>query len=122
MKRSIATAIFASLFFIAFLVQPANSHLQEEKKFLRKAHPIPNSYIVVLDDSVVGEKGPFSIAPHVAADMASVYKGKVKHIYQHALNGFSIEMSEADAEALSKDFRVKFVGWPPSARDRRLPT
>ena len=109
MKRSIAFAIFASLFLIAFLAQPGTSSLQEKQRFLRKAHPIANNYIVVLDDSVVGEKGPFSIAPHVAADMASVYKGKVKHIYQHALNGFSIEMSEADAEALSKDFRVKFV-------------
>jgi subtilisin family serine protease len=109
MKRSIAFVIFASLLLIAFMVLPATSRLQEEKKFLRKAHPIANNYIVVLDDSVVGEKGPFSIAPHVAAEMASVYKGKVKHTYQYALNGFSIEMSEADAEALSQDFRVKFV-------------
>jgi len=30
-------------------------------------------------------------------------------VYKHALNGFSVEMSEADAEAMSQDYRVAFV-------------
>jgi subtilisin family serine protease len=63
----------------------------------------------VLDDSVVGERGPYSIASFVANDLAARYRGKLKHVYQHALNGFSVEMTEADAEELSQDFRVKFV-------------
>jgi subtilisin family serine protease len=57
----------------------------------------------------VGEKGRYSIAPYIAADMGASYGGNVKHVYQHALNGFAAEMSEQAAERLSEDFRVKFV-------------
>jgi subtilisin family serine protease len=64
---------------------------------------------VVFDDSVVGEKGLYSISPYIAEDMAAGYRGKMKHVFQHAINGFAAEMSEEDAEALSNDFRVKFV-------------
>jgi hypothetical protein len=80
-----------------------------QDKLHRKANKIANQYIVVLDDAVVGERGEYSIAPYIAEDMASRHRGKVGHVYKHALNGFSIEMSEAEAEALSQDFRVKFV-------------
>jgi subtilisin family serine protease len=81
----------------------------QNEKLLRKDKKIQNQYIVVLDDSVVGEKGEYSIASYVADDMASKYGGKLKHVYKHALNGFTIQMTEAQADALSQDFRVKFV-------------
>jgi subtilisin family serine protease len=45
----------------------------------------------------------------VADDLAARHRGKVQRVYQHALNGFAVEMSEADAEAMSKDFRVAYV-------------
>src|ERR1051326_6211020 len=48
-------------------------------------------------------------APYIASEMAATHRGKLKHTYQNALNGFAVEMSAADAEALSQDFRVKFV-------------
>jgi subtilisin family serine protease len=101
---ALTVAVFCLMIFAS-----VTSHSQRKEKLHRKPNKIQNNYIVVLDDSVVGEKGPYSIAPFVANDMAGRYRGKLKHIYQHALNGFSIEMSEADAEALSEDFRVKFV-------------
>ena len=41
--------------------------------------------------------------------MAANYKGKIKYVYQDALNGFAVEMSEKEAETLSLDYRVKFV-------------
>src|SRR4029434_8781353 len=41
--------------------------------------------------------------------MSTTYRGKLKHVYQNALNGFAAEMSEEDAEKLSEDFRVEFV-------------
>ncbi len=102
----ILTGLVLALTFFASV--PTRSKAQKGK-LLHKPDKIKNSYIVVLDDSVVGEKGAYSIAPYLAKDMASAYKGRLKHVYQHALNGFSVEMSEADAEALSQDYRVKFV-------------
>lgn len=101
----IAVAIVSLMMFASI---PTRSQGQKDN-ILRKAKKIQNQYIVVLDDSIVGEKGPYSIASYIADDMASKYGGKIKHVYKHALNGFSVEMTEAQAEALSKDFRVNFV-------------
>jgi subtilisin family serine protease len=110
MKKFAAILILAGLAAVVFVSQPANSQGNKEKSKLHKqANKIENNYIVVLDDSIIGEKGPYSIAPYIASDMATVYKGKLKHVFQHAINGFAVEMSEADAERLSEDFRVKFV-------------
>lgn len=99
-----AVALFCSLILVS---GPVRS--QGKGKLLKKANKIKNSYIVVFDDEVVGEKGQYSIAPYMATDMADIYRGKVKQVYKHALNGFSIEMSEEDAEKMSQDYRVKFV-------------
>ena len=110
MKKFTAILILAGLAAVVFVSQPARSQGEKEKgKLHKKANKIENNYIVVLDDSVVGEQGLYSIAPYIASDMAATYKGKLKHVFQHALNGFSVEMSEAEAERLSEDFRVKFV-------------
>src|SRR5918912_1761090 len=83
---------------------------QGPKNKLRK-HPnkVTNSYIVVLEDWAVGYAGDQSAAPQVSSDLATAVGGRVKHVYKHALSGFSIEMTEAQAEALSLDIRVKYV-------------
>jgi subtilisin family serine protease len=108
MKKVVAFLILAGLGAVLLLSAPPPTQSKNDK--LRKnANKIENQYIVVLDDTVVGEKGRFSIAPHVASELAGTYRGKLKHVYQHALNGFAVEMSAEDAERLSQDFRVKFV-------------
>ncbi len=113
MKKLAALLIMAGLCATLLLSGSANSQglgvQKGNNKFHRKANKITNSYIVVMDDDVVGEKGLYSIAPYMATDMAATYKGKLKHVYQHAINGFAAEMSEEDAERLSEDYRVKFV-------------
>src|SRR5687768_6898694 len=103
MKKFAAILILAGLGTIFLISQPVSSQ-GEKGRLHKKANKIENSYIVVLDDSVVGERGRFSIAPYIASDMASSYRGQLKHVYQHAINGFAVEMSEADAERLSQDF------------------
>ncbi len=101
----LAVTILCLMLFASF---PTRSHGQKDK--LRKnSNKIPNQYIVVLDDSVVGEKGAYSISRYVADDLAMRHRSKVTRVYQNALNGFAAEMSEADAEAMSKDFRVAYV-------------
>ena len=107
MKKVLALLIFAGLCTAVFLSTPVSS--QKKDKLRKSANKIENSYIVVLDNDVVGEEGIFSIAPYIASELSLTHKGKLKHTYQHALNGFAVEMSPEDAEALSQDFRVKYV-------------
>jgi subtilisin family serine protease len=108
MKKIAALLTVIVLGLMIFASGPTRSQ-GRSNKLVRKANKIANQYIVVLDDSVVGERGLYSIAPYIAEDMASRHRGKLKHIYQNALNGFAVEMSEEEAEALSEDFRVAFV-------------
>ena len=89
MKKVLAFLIFAGLCTAVLLSSPPGSQGKNDK--LRKnANKIENSYIVVLDDSVVGERGLFSIAPYIASELALTHKGKLKHTFQHALNGFAV--------------------------------
>ncbi|HET9786034.1 MAG TPA: S8 family peptidase [Pyrinomonadaceae bacterium] len=108
MKKLAVFLTIAVLSFMIFVSTPRPSQAHKSK-IHKQQNKIENQYIVVLDDAVVGEKGDYSIAPYIAAEMAANYKGKIKHVYKYALNGFAVEMSEAEAEALSLDFRVKFV-------------
>jgi subtilisin family serine protease len=100
----LAVAALCAMIFVSGSVQGQNKN-----KFRTKEKKAANSYIVVLEDWAVGLKGENSAAPDIAANLATIYGGKVKHIYKHAISGFSIELSEADALALSQDARVKYV-------------
>jgi len=84
---------------------------QDTSRFQRhREKSIPNNYIVVLDQDVAGTTADAGLA---AADadqvILSTSSGRVKHVYANALRGFSAEMTEADAIALSNDPRVRFV-------------
>lgn len=109
MKKIYLLLVLAGLCTVIFLSAPVRTTEAKKDKLLKNSHKIENSYIVVLDDDTVGERGLFSIAPYIASELATTHGGKLKHVYQHALNGFAVEMTEAQAEALSQDFRVKFV-------------
>lgn len=79
-------------------------------KFQRKgAEAIPGQYIVVLDESVTGPTGDQSFAGEVADTLTMIYGGNIKSIYKHAINGFAVQMTEEQAQALSEDPRVKLV-------------
>ena len=107
MKKVFAFLVLAGLCATVLFTSPVRS--QKKDKIRKSSHKIENNYIVVLNDAVVGEHGRFSIAPFVADELALTHKGKLKHVYQNALNGFAVEMSAEDAERLSDDFRVAFV-------------
>lgn len=114
MKKVCALLIFAGLCVSVFVSPSVSSQGKkgigiEMSKLRRTANKIENNYIVVLDEAVVGERGRLSIAPYIASELATTHRGNLKHVYQHALNGFAIEMTEEQAEALSLDFRVKYV-------------
>jgi len=114
MKKVCALIIFAGLCVSVFLSPSVSSQGKkgigtEMSKLRKTANKIENNYIVVLDEAVIGERGRFSIAPYVAQELAGTHRGQLKHVYQHALNGFAVQMTAEDAEALSLDFRVKYV-------------
>ncbi len=107
--KKIAVFLAVAVLGLMIIVSTPNSSSAQKSRILRVKNKIANQYIVVLNDAVVGEKGDYSIAPYIASEMAANYKGKIKHIYKYAINGFAVEMSEAEAEALSLDFRVESV-------------
>src|SRR5688572_20190972 len=78
-------------------------------KFIHAEKRVANKYIVVLDDSAAGGRGFNSRAAALASEMSAVYGGRLGRVFQYAVNGFSVEMSEARARALSSDPRVAFV-------------
>ena len=109
MKKFLALCAMLTLCAMAFLSGPTSGQNQKNKLRLKGDKKVPNSYIVVLEDWAAGPNGALSAADSLARDLVSQYGGKAKHIYKHALSGFSVEMTEAEAEALSQDYRVKFV-------------
>lgn len=90
--------------------RPDRGGNQDSARFHRHKDKIPNNYIVVLDQDATGAAGDPGVAAAEADQVvASTSSGRVKHVYAHALNGFSAEMTEDDAIALSHDPRVRFV-------------
>jgi hypothetical protein len=64
-------------------------HAKEENKFLTVSRAVGNQYIVVLKHD--------SLNPNInvlASQFANSYGGSVRHVYQHALRGFSVGMSK----------------------------
>ncbi len=122
LKRSLIGLLVITLF-VGFMIVPSSTsgrtdkgiNLQEAQgpgnveRFRRAERPVPNGYIVVLNDLAAGPKGEHSLVPTVAANLRAIHGGSVNRIYQHALLGFSIRLPEAAARRLSLDPRVAFV-------------
>ncbi|HZI19523.1 MAG TPA: S8 family peptidase [Pyrinomonadaceae bacterium] len=103
-----AVLVLAAAAFTSQTTTPVVSG-QKKEKIRKKARPVPNNYIVVLNEWAAQPYGDSSFVPNVAADMASAHNGKVKRLYRHALLGFSVEMSAEQAERLADDPRVEYV-------------
>jgi subtilisin family serine protease len=81
-----------------------------------KKHPKPirDSYIVVLNPDLVrapdDEFGALPSVEEVMEEMLEVHgKGRLKHLYEHALKGFSVRLSEEEAQALAEDYRIEYI-------------
>jgi hypothetical protein len=74
-------------------------------KFRRAERPIPNQYIMVLNDDISGSE-----VASVAANLSRLHGGAIRHVYRYALSGFAvIDISETSAMAIGEDPRVDFV-------------
>jgi subtilisin family serine protease len=87
------------------VIPSATAALQAERpaKFLRSANRVPSQYIVVLKPDAYRD------AREVAHELAKSYRGQLGRVFRHALRGFVVNMSEADAKALAEDARVQYV-------------
>lgn len=77
------------------------------------AELIPGQYIVVLKDdapAVAAARGQGRARMRAVAERLSARRaGRVEHVYDAAVRGFSARMSEANARALASDPEVAFV-------------
>src|SRR5919202_775928 len=61
--------------------------------------PIPNQYIVVLDDK--------EDAKQASKDAEKDHGAKTKHVYEHAIKGYAAELSASEVDKLKKDNKHK---------------
>lgn len=93
-KRKIAAPVFVLL--IALLSLPAAFPRPSIARDV-----VPGRYIVVLRE--------FAEPVQTARDIEPTYGAKVRHVYRHALRGFSAEIPDAVLEAVRRDQRVRYV-------------
>ena len=71
---------------------------------------IPDQYIVVLKERTAQERSArLSVLSRAQTVLAQVGGGRIGHVYQDALSGFSVRMSAAQASALRKVPGVAYV-------------
>jgi subtilisin family serine protease len=108
MKKLIFLAVITAL--TAATTGINSSHvLGKEQKLFTKENPIPNRYIVVLNEQKVGPDIAAPLVENDAQYLAAVYGGSVETVFSSALKGYVAEMSPEQAEALSHDDLVRFV-------------
>ncbi len=78
-------------------------------KFRRSANAIPNRYIVLLNEAQPNFFGETINVETESANLARTYGGTTDKIFAAALKGYSVEMAESEALALSNDPLVKYV-------------
>ena len=117
MRKSFALVVVCA---VALALAPATAqqngnsegHRQDQEVKLKRQgdKKIANSYIVVFDEDATGPDADYgAVAAKADEKILKTRGGRVKDVYAHALRGFSAEMTEEDAIALSQDDDVLFV-------------
>ena len=75
-----------------------------QEKFRKSKKPVREQYIVVLNSETPADE----VEP-LANEFLGKHGGTTRHIYKHAIKGFSIQLPEPAAMALSRDPRVAYV-------------
>ena len=106
MKKQPLAMYVAALCVVALTLLPVQGQVAPDAagKLHRSEQSIPNSYIVVFNDNVEGRR--------VAAEaekLARAFGGTVGFTYEYALRGFSVELNEGQAVALSRNPLVAYV-------------
>ena len=86
----------------------------QTSRLLRAESPVPGQYVVVLAPLAMGE--PEDV-PALAEALASKHGGQVLQVYQKALRGFSVRMTEAQAIELARHPAVASIEEDAVVRD-----
>ena len=108
MKKVVAFLIAIALCALAhpplFVVSSQNTSSLQTTKLRRLSKAIAGQYIVVFRNDLSS-----STLSSVANELTQKHGGQIKYVYEHVLKGFALQASEAEAIALSRDARVKYV-------------
>jgi subtilisin family serine protease len=104
MKRVLTFLCAVALCAFAFTPQLAQGQVGNRSKLRKVNKAIPNQYIVVLREDTP-KAGVAALANH----LAHAHGGNLRHVYQHAIKGFSLQITEAAARALSQNPQVEFI-------------
>ncbi len=100
----------APMWTVAPRLTPVRSQAQAPRpKFRKQARAVANRYIVVLNDDAVRYTARDTAVAEIGDSFAAAHGARIERTYKHALNGYAMEMAEAQAVALSQDPRVAYV-------------
>ena len=108
MKKLFFLSVLASILLTAAGLHPDSSQAKAGKLIL-KENGIPNQYIVVLNQDVVGKDLAQPTVESNSRYLASLYGGNVKKVFSSAIEGFTSEMSAEQAKLLSREQSVLVV-------------
>ncbi len=111
MKKIIAVLLgtaFTALL-LAFVPTQTVESQQRSEKIIKSDRKIENRYIVVFEDWAVKSAEGESRVDDAVEEFGIVYGGRIDRVFRHAINGYSVEMSEKQVEQLSRDPRIKYI-------------
>ncbi|MFN7928453.1 MAG: S8 family peptidase [Blastocatellia bacterium] len=95
--------------FLTFAQRGTQRRETSQRKLRPRQNAIPNRYIVVLRDDAVSYTTRERAVAEVGDAFATQFGARIERSFQHALNGYVMNMTPEQARALSQDERVAFV-------------
>jgi subtilisin family serine protease len=84
----------------------------QTQKFLRTENSVNGKYIIIFDENQQENQNRISSVNDVstlASEVTAKYEAKIAEVYSEAVKGFSANLSEKEAIALSEDSRIKYI-------------
>ena len=86
---------------VAILASTSFASAQTPSKIRKTRDRVPDRYVVVVRDSSDPEA--------VGLEAATLFRGRLRHVYRGALRGFAIRIPDALAAKLAEDPRIAFI-------------